>query len=373
MDDILGFQQISVDRPSSRGSSSFTYNKFLASCNEEARLRSPLSASCRSSFHRSYSSASDVDSVMLQSQVTTLEWQLRQAEASRQMYRAVMEQVVSFLQKTHKNLDLLQNRIDDNDVDDVTRIPRSRSVHAVDSSTPHKFSSPRSETNLSFQKAKSFGQIGDPDCPKHGSMYREMSWRRPRKQRGSDDLTPSKLSEEAFRLLRTVKSLLNTREPDLTSRLNTASTTCSSPANIADVSSASSTVSATLESENSDRFQTRETYLVPRGKDTSSQQEKHEESETKGSPHQLSIGSSADDESGFSSLSSFHDVVSNSTYHHHKHKLENTYPEVGLPRVNETGCKVHRRWSSTPVDGHLPKLRPASLCTNGEPIEVLWV
>lgn len=50
---------------------------------------------------------------MLQSQVTTLQWQLRQVEASRQMYRAVMEQVVSFLQKTHKNLDLLQNRLDD--------------------------------------------------------------------------------------------------------------------------------------------------------------------------------------------------------------------------------------------------------------------
>lgn len=77
----------------------------------------------RSSFHRSYSSASDVDSVMLQSQVTTLQWQLRQAEASRQMYRAVMEQVLSFLQKTHKNLDVLQNQMEYKDsVDNVSRL-----------------------------------------------------------------------------------------------------------------------------------------------------------------------------------------------------------------------------------------------------------
>ena len=60
---------------------------------------------------------------MLQSQVTTLQWQLRQAEASRQMYRAVMEQVLSFLQKTHKNLDVLQNQMEYKDsVDNVSRL-----------------------------------------------------------------------------------------------------------------------------------------------------------------------------------------------------------------------------------------------------------
>lgn len=75
----------------------------------------------RSSYNRPNSSASDVDAVMLQSQVTTLQWQLRQAEASRQMHRAVLEQVVTFLEKTHRNLDLLQSKMADCDVSSVTR------------------------------------------------------------------------------------------------------------------------------------------------------------------------------------------------------------------------------------------------------------
>ena len=58
---------------------------------------------------------------MLQSQVTTLQWQLRQAEASRQMHRAVLEQVVTFLEKTHKNLDLLQSKVMDNDISTMNR------------------------------------------------------------------------------------------------------------------------------------------------------------------------------------------------------------------------------------------------------------
>lgn len=96
-----------LDRPASRASS----HQRSSSGYSDALLRSPLTASCRSSFHRPHSTASDVDTVMLQSQVTTLQWQLRQAEASRQMHRAVMEQVVAFLQRTHRNLDLLQSRI----------------------------------------------------------------------------------------------------------------------------------------------------------------------------------------------------------------------------------------------------------------------
>lgn len=199
----------------------------------------------------------------------------------------------------------------------------------------------------------------------------------------SDDITPSKLSEEAYRLLRTVKSLLNTREPDLSSRL---STTCSSPANIADVSSASSTVSAALDSDNSDHFQGKETREALRSgtpiKDSAERRRSSvHEVEGKGSPPQLSL-SSADDESGFSSLNSFQEIgvpLANSTFSHPKRaslelrgKKEN-YQEIGLPKVDDTSCKVHRRWSSTPVESHLTKLRPASLYTNGDVLRVLWV
>jgi hypothetical protein len=37
---------------------------------------------------------------------------LLQAESSRQMYRAVMEQVVRFLERAYKNLDLIKNKMD---------------------------------------------------------------------------------------------------------------------------------------------------------------------------------------------------------------------------------------------------------------------
>lgn len=251
--------------------------------------------------------------------------------------------------------------------------------------------------------------------------------RRARKQQHDpDEITPSKLSEEAFRLLRTVQSLLNTREPDLSSRL---SGVCSSPQNPADVSSASSTVSAALDSDNSDHFQSQETLRnrtpIPPNQDKDMLQsafggecspipglsaahlrdatmslgrrrryrtaERNSFSEAKGSPPQLSI-SSADDESGFSSLNSFQEIgvpFSNTlpkTFGQdtnkknscqiipEDHRGENgNLEEIGLPRYDENNCKIHRRWSSTPVDNQIGKLRSPSLCTNGDVIRVLWV
>lgn len=51
--------------------------------------------------------ASNVEAVILQSHVDTLQWQLKQVESSRQMYRAVMEEVVRFLERCHHSLDTL--------------------------------------------------------------------------------------------------------------------------------------------------------------------------------------------------------------------------------------------------------------------------
>lgn len=253
-----------------------------------------------------------------------------------------------------------------------------------------------------------------------------------------EEVNVSKLSEEAFRLLRTVKSLLSTREPDLTSRLNngggasmttatgggggggTTTTTCSpSPSNIADVSSASSTISATLESDTSENYRMRDANnpMLEISSSSSStppppplpppQQQQQSSTRcngrrrrssrddiTKGSsPPQMSIiSSSADDESGFSSLNSFQEIgipIANSTYYNTNQNVKNKMDDsssnnnnnkynremIGLPQIDNYGCKVHRRWSSTPVDNHnLSKLRPASFCTtNGESIGVLWV
>mgnify|MGYP006952287608 CR=1 FL=1 len=186
----------------------------------------------------------------------------------------------------------------------------------------------------------------------------------------------SKLSEEAFRLLRTVKSLLSTREPDLTSRLNngggasmttatggggggggTTTTTCSpSPSNIADVSSASSTISATLESDTSENYRMRDANnpMLEISSSSSStpppppplpppQPQQLQQSSTRcngrrrrssrdditkgSSPPQMSIiSSSADDESGFSSLNSFQEIgipIANSTYYNTNQNVKN--------------------------------------------------
>ncbi|XP_058120131.1 sericin 1 [Anopheles ziemanni] len=50
-----------------------------------------------------------VESVILQTQVETLQWQLKQVDSSRHMYRAVMEEVVRFLDRCYRSLDALQS------------------------------------------------------------------------------------------------------------------------------------------------------------------------------------------------------------------------------------------------------------------------
>nr|CAD7399653.1 unnamed protein product [Timema cristinae] len=132
---------------------------------ENRRLQSVLEAPS----HPADNHIRKVDSAILQSQVETLRWQLEQTEASREMYRAVMEQVLKFLEKVHKNLEMT----------------------ASDEGSPYSI--------------------------KDMSRCR----RRPRKLRSDpDEVPPEKLSQEAFRLFRTVQSLLNTSEPNLAQRLS---------------------------------------------------------------------------------------------------------------------------------------------------------
>ncbi|KAK3921190.1 tRNA-2-methylthio-N(6)-dimethylallyladenosine synthase [Frankliniella fusca] len=159
-----------------------------------------------------------VDTVLLQNQVDTLQWQLRQTENSRHMYRAVMEQVVRFLERAHRNLKLASGAGAGAGPRPKTpngRVPRSRSVHTVDV-CPGR-ASPR-DSLPDFQRAKSITQIEDSQSY---SAFRDFTWRRPRpSQSDLEEVPPEKLSQEAFRLLRTVQSLLNTREPDLAHRLS---------------------------------------------------------------------------------------------------------------------------------------------------------
>ncbi|XP_053686806.1 uncharacterized protein LOC128736356 [Sabethes cyaneus] len=191
---------------------------------------------------------SSVESVILQTQVETLQWQLKQVDSSRQMYRAVMEEVVRYLDRCYRGLDALQPNIIGRSKS-VLQVSKNHSHHDSDSSSA---SSPRarSSNNLndvqktytkkqqellsSHQQQQQHHQHGstaaspvliDDDCAPPSpagsfSTFRDFTWRRSPKRTqalsiSSAEVDPEKLSQEAFRLLRTVQNLLNTQEPTL--------------------------------------------------------------------------------------------------------------------------------------------------------------
>ncbi|KZC05670.1 PREDICTED: uncharacterized protein LOC107194019 [Dufourea novaeangliae] len=187
-----------------------------------------------------------IDNVVMQTQIETLQWQLKQTEANSQMYRCLMEQVVRFLDRARKSLDILHEKSTLKDKGSSARVPRSRSVHTVHGdSSPHRgvsmSTSSSSSDSSRFTRAKSVTQISP--CT---TGYREFTWsvlrrndpvhctpprnksqdlnkthegvvyKRPKQlELDPNEIPPEKLSQEAFRLMRTVQSLLAMREPDL--------------------------------------------------------------------------------------------------------------------------------------------------------------
>ncbi|XP_029670481.1 nuclear pore complex protein DDB_G0274915-like [Formica exsecta] len=190
-----------------------------------------------------------LQNVFLQARVDTLQWQVKQVESNRQMYRSTMEQVAHFLGRVHRSLEILHSKENSKD---KRRVPRSRSVHTVvhaDPSPNRSTATPSSSSSTSspFTRAKSVTQISSPSAV----CFREFTWsvlrrndpvhctsprakppqdlnktndpvpdnvvyREPKQtEMNPDEIPPEKLSQEAFRLLRTVESLLAMREPDL--------------------------------------------------------------------------------------------------------------------------------------------------------------
>lgn len=190
----------------------------------------------------------NVESVILQTQVDTLQWQLKQVDASRQMHRAVMEEVVRYLDRCYRSLDALQPNVIGRSKS-VLQVSKTATNHDSDSSSA---SSPRarSSTNINdvqksyTKKHQEFMSLHHPqqqqrpastssaipltddDCAPPSpasssySTFRDFTWRRSPKRTptlpiSSVEVDPEKLSQEAFRLLRTVQNLLNTQEPTL--------------------------------------------------------------------------------------------------------------------------------------------------------------
>ncbi|XP_044255442.1 uncharacterized protein LOC123005659 [Tribolium madens] len=151
---------------------------------------SSVSNSRRTSICSSRISEIPVENIVQQSKVSTLQWQLKEVEKSREMYKAVMKQVVSFLEKAHRSLELLGSRLNSKQT-----VPRSKSEHQI----------------VVAQNGSDTLNSNDDY-----SMFRDFTWRRPKKPEvSSEEIPPEKLSQEAFRLLRTAQSLLNTQEPKL--------------------------------------------------------------------------------------------------------------------------------------------------------------
>nr|XP_024219818.1 uncharacterized protein LOC106681459 isoform X3 [Halyomorpha halys] len=245
--------------------------------------------------------ASSIDSSILQSQIDTLQWQLKQAESNRQMYRAVMEQVSKFLERVHKALEMSPSKSHPSRAKS-----RSRSVHTVVSQS--RGSSP--SHGSSVHRANSISQMQDTSY----TTFRDHACRRGSRS-SPEEVSPERLSQDAFRLLRTVQSLLATREPDL--------------ARVTESNSTSQMGSCTSLAQGSCKDDEKATTPQP------------------------SVGST-EDESGFSSMSSFHEAGPSNTS-----TTEGSHHELGLPLVEP---HRHRRWSSTPADTGFR-----------EPLRVLWV
>ncbi|KAJ8947371.1 hypothetical protein NQ314_008620, partial [Rhamnusium bicolor] len=159
---------------------------------------SNINTNRRTSMCSSRLSQIPVENIVVHSKLETLQWQLKEIQKSREMYRAVMQQVVTFLEKAHHSLELLGSRINRKH-----SVPRSKSEHqiAMENSRGH---------NDSSTLTPGLSSIDDY------MAYKDFSRRQNKEKDPSpEEVPPEKLAKEAFRLLRTAQSLLNTREPDL--------------------------------------------------------------------------------------------------------------------------------------------------------------
>ncbi|XP_017477834.1 PREDICTED: putative GPI-anchored protein PB15E9.01c, partial [Rhagoletis zephyria] len=217
----------------------------------------------------------NVQAVLLQNQVNTLQWQLKQVETSNEMYRAVIEEIARFLDR-YQTQKQLQRQLQQQQ-----QISRSKSLYQVydgssncegheqNTSGNSTFSGKstatssclrtRSSSNLIVDLKQSAIQNGNVKSNsangEHSTLatsaadkrscdaintsannsytaFKDFTWRRsPKKyaeskaQAAADDVE-EKLNQEAFRLSRTIHNLLNTstRQPDLTQHRSSLTT-----------------------------------------------------------------------------------------------------------------------------------------------------
>ncbi|XP_013101168.2 homeobox protein 5 [Stomoxys calcitrans] len=211
-----------------------------------------------------HDNTTNVEAVILQNQVDTLHWQLKQVETSCDMYRAVMEEVARFLERYQKQRQLQQQQLQQQQQQMAAQkhinneqISRSKSLYQVNASgggqdkctslghnlvddspaassaSSSSYLRVRSSTNLIDLKQTEGNKLtngkGRHSKDDHNfetglapsqsySAFKDFTWRRlPKKandlrgHKGGDD-ADEKLNQEAFRLFRTIQNLLNTSQ-----------------------------------------------------------------------------------------------------------------------------------------------------------------
>lgn len=294
-----------------------------------------------------------VETVVLQNQIETLQWQLKQVESSRQMYHAVMEEVVRFLERCHQSLNSIQ----------MNQISRSKSVSHVYGGAPEPIGFDTSRDNKPRLRTKTMDKAfnstmlslsenmdtnGTTVANDSFAAFKDFTWRRSPKnaeQLCKDPMIadPLKLSQEAFRLLRTAQNLLSVKEPILSESKASAKDVltivpptpmrCSTPTSIRSTTptimrcNTPPTISSSSFSAVMQRKQTsRESRLSIQSStddsvhSTSSSRNETDEESIAHPPFCImtgaaapaggtkSVTSSIDDESGFSSMNSFQEI-----------------------------------------------------------------
>uniref|UniRef100_A0A1I8ME43 Uncharacterized protein n=2 Tax=Musca domestica TaxID=7370 RepID=A0A1I8ME43_MUSDO len=197
-----------------------------------------------------HDNATNVEAVILQNQVDTLHWQLKQVETSCDMYRAVMEEVARFLERYQKQRQV-QQKEQQQQLDNMEQMSRSKSLYQVNTTSGSHDKSlkltPEDEAITSYLRVRSSTNLIDLkqiECKKNKSLnattgrhskddhnfetslapsqsynaFKDFTWRRSPKKahdskaNGGRDDADEKLSQEAFRLLRTIQNLLNTSQ-----------------------------------------------------------------------------------------------------------------------------------------------------------------
>ncbi|XP_023933849.2 uncharacterized protein LOC112042892 isoform X2 [Bicyclus anynana] len=162
-------------------------------------------------------------------EVETLRWQLSQTETNRQMHIALLQQIVTFLnrvkdhiesQKTDAEIQLDTTPIDLPKSLNMTDLPRTRSVFHVSRNVDYTLSPTKKISTRKFSKSIS-NVNGSKDC--------NNFWTPSKLCLVSEDETTQKLTEEMSRLITLANTVLSTKLPDLACSCSSARADSSLP------------------------------------------------------------------------------------------------------------------------------------------------